>query len=210
MRNFRVPNELKQVIGSETSDFIIKSKRNYPRKKAFATLGLALFWNLMLSVFWFVMIGPLFKGEEVHFESNGISKTASTEDWSELIIPSLIIGLFTIVGIFIFVYGIVMLFQKGGYYAGTPSRLIKFRNGKTTITDWEQFTGNIKIDSKNNAGNLEFELRTGKTHSKKNSGDRFVPDIIHITGITNVFEIEKKCNLRIKENDPTPSNVESN
>ena len=204
-----IPTELRQVIDTETTDFVVKSKRNYPKKKAIGLLAFAFFWNLIVSVFWVAMIGPLFRGKKVHFTSNGVSKTASTEDWGDLVAPSLFIGLFTIVGISILIYGIVLLLQKGGYFAGTPTRLIQFRNGKTTITDWEQFTGNIKIDSKGSAGNLEFQLRTGKMKSRKNNSDRFVPDIIHITGIENVFQIEKKCKIRIKENDPTPSTITS-
>jgi hypothetical protein len=51
---------------------------------------------------------------------------------------------------------------------------------------------------------IEFQLRTGKMESKKNSPDKFVPDIIYISGVNNVLEIEKSCRIRIKENDPTP------
>ena len=40
--------------------------------------------------------------------------------------------------------------------------------------------------------------------SRNKGADRFVPDIIYISGIKNVFEIEKKIRKRIKENDPTP------
>ncbi len=209
MNYLDIPTELRQVVDNERTDFVVKCKRNHPKKKAFRLLAFALFWNLIVSVFWVVMIGPLFSGKEVHFTANGVPKTASSEDWGDLIAPGLFIGLFTLVGISALAYGVVMLIQKGGYFAGTPTRLIQFRNGKTSITDWEQFTGTIKIDSKGTSGNLEFELRTGKMHSRKNSGNRFVPDIIYMAGIENVFEIEKKCKTRIKENDPTPSTIHS-
>jgi hypothetical protein len=52
-------------------------------------------------------------------------------------------------------------------------------------------------------GDIEFQLRTGKMESRKNSPDKFVPDIINISGVDNVLEIEKYCRIRIKENDPT-------
>ncbi|SDD97098.1 hypothetical protein SAMN05421636_102473 [Pricia antarctica] len=208
MHHFSIPTELKQLIDTERTDFVIKSKRNYPKKKAVGLLAFATFWNLIVSVFWIVMLVPLFSGKEVHFTSNGVSKTASIEDWGDLVAPSLIIGLFTVIGISVFIYGIVIMVQKGGYFAGTPTRFIQFRNGKTAITDWEQFTGNIKIDSKGTSGNLEFELRTGKMQSRKNSSNQFVPDVIYLTGIENVFDIEKKCKTRIKENDPTPSVIQ--
>jgi hypothetical protein len=36
-------------------------------------------------------------------------------------------------------------------------------------------------------------------------GSRYVPDITYIAGIPDAYEIEKICQKRIKENDPTPS-----
>jgi hypothetical protein len=53
-------------------------------------------------------------------------------------------------------------------------------------------------------GDIEFQLRTGKMERRKDSPDKFVPDIINISGVDNVLEIEKYCRIRIKENDPTP------
>jgi hypothetical protein len=50
-------------------------------------------------------------------------------------------------------------------------------------------------------------MRTGRMVSRKNGPARYVPDIIYISGILNVFEVEKICRKRIKENDPTPPNT---
>jgi hypothetical protein len=41
--------------------------------------------------------------------------------------------------------------------------------------------------------------------SRKNESDKSVPDILYISAIENVYEIEKICKIRIKENDPTPA-----
>ena len=56
-------------------------------------------------------------------------------------------------------------------------------------------------------GDISFQLRTGKMVQRKNRPDEFVPDIIYISGITDVLEIEKSCRKRIKENDPSPANI---
>ncbi|WP_431242400.1 hypothetical protein ACQ9BO_21490 [Flavobacterium sp. P21] len=160
-----------------------------------------------MSLFVHAFFGPLFKNEEVHFEANGSPVTASLDDFGELIFPGGIIILLVLAGIYVTIRSIYGIFQNGGYFVGTETRLIQFRNGNTTSTDWEQFTGSIKIKAKNNFGEIEFELRTGKMESRKNQPDKFVPDIIYLTGIDNVYEIEKKCRLRIKENDPTPAVV---
>jgi hypothetical protein len=53
-------------------------------------------------------------------------------------------------------------------------------------------------------GNIEFQLRRGKMESRKNSPDKFVPDVVYISWVNVVLEIEKACRIRIKEDDSTP------
>lgn len=101
-------------------------------------------------------------------------------------------------------FGIYSLLKKGGYFIATPLRLITFQNGTVRSIDWEQFSGDIEINGNEFEGNLALQMRTGRMISSKNSGSRYVPDTIYLTGIPNVFEIEQICRKRIKENDPTP------
>ena len=200
-----IPTELRSFIDSETPDFIVESRRNYPRKKGLSYLIFSLLWLGFTSIFVFAFIAPVFWGEEVHFKTNDVPTTASLENWKPLIGPGLLIGVFVVAGIGMFVWALIQYFQKGGYFVGTETRLIKYRNGEITVKDWEQFSGNIKVKSKIEYGDLELELRTGKMKSRDSGADRFVPDIVYITEIENVFDIEKKCRTRIKENDPTPA-----
>ena len=199
-----IPIELRKIIDLEETDFIVKSKRNYPRKKAIALLGVAVFWNMLVSIFVVAFFGPLFKEKEVHFESNGTPTTANLDNLEPLLVPGLLIGFFVLIGLGLLFWGLIMLIQKGGYFVGTETRFIKYRKGTAIIKDWEQFSGNIEIKLKENYGNLQLELRTGKMNSRKNAPDKFVPDIIYMPEIGNVLDIEKKCRVRIKENDPTP------
>lgn len=203
--NQQIPKELRSIIDGEETDFIIKSRRNHPKKKAFGILFFSLFWLAFVSIFVVAFFGPLFTGNEVNFTSNGTPVTASIDDWGELLFPGLIIGLFAVIGLVMLIWALIMFFQKGAFFVGTETRLIKYRNGKTTSTDWEQFSGNIQMKSKGIKGNLSLELRTGKMQSRKNGPSRFVPDIIHIAEVKDVLSIEKKCRIRIKENDPTPA-----
>jgi hypothetical protein len=101
--------------------------------------------------------------------------------------------------------GIRSLFRKGGYFVGTSTRLIHSYKGKIRSIDWEQFSGDIELSGDTPTGSISLQMRTGRMVSKKNGPDRYVPDIIHITKIPYVFEIEKICRHRIKENDPTPA-----
>ncbi|MBS9774051.1 MAG: hypothetical protein KGV59_02685 [Tenacibaculum sp.] len=61
------------------------------------------------------------------------------------------------------------------------------------------FTGNITINAKENSGDIEFQLKSGKTQRRKNSPGEFISNFINIAGIDNIFEIEKQCRLRISE-----------
>lgn len=200
-----LPIDLKKLIENEKVEFSIKAKRNLPLSKTVGRLIFGIAYCAFVTIFVVAFFGPLFKNEEVHFTSNDVPVTASWDDLGELIVPGMIIGLFVIVGVGLIISSIYAFFQKGGYFIGTETRMIQYRNGKSTITDWEQFSGNVKINAKNNFGDLEYELRTGKMQSRKNESDKFVPDILYISAIENVYEIEKICKIRIKENDPTPA-----
>ena len=66
------------------------------------------------------------------------------------------------------------------------------------------------MEINNKKGDISLQLRTGKMVRRKNSSDEYVPDIVYISGVTNVLMIEKICRKRIKENDPTPANITTN
>ncbi|MBD0779995.1 hypothetical protein HPE56_19525 [Maribacter sp. ANRC-HE7] len=200
-----IPVDLKNLINPEQPDFIVKTKRNHPRKNGISMLFFSLFWNGFISIFVIAFIVPLASGKEVHFKTDDVPTSGSLDNWEPVLVPSLIIGLFVLVGIAMLIWALIMLFQKGAFFAGTETRLIKYRNGKITVKDWEQFSGNIQVKNKHGYGDLEMELRTGKMKSRNKGSDKFVPDIIYLSGIKNVFDIERKCRLRIKENDPTPA-----
>ncbi len=204
MRFNTVPAQLRTLIDGEETDFIAKSKRNHPKKQAWSTIGFSIFWNAFVSIFIVAFFGPLFTGKDVHFSVSGKPTTASLDNMDELLFPGVFIGVFLLVGITVFISGILQLTQKGGYFVGTPTRLIKYRKGKLTVKDWEQFSGNITLKTKGHYGDLELELRTGKMRKKNKGARKLGQDTIYISGISNVFDIEKKCRIRIKEHDPNP------
>lgn len=201
-----LPKDINLFVGAEAKDFIVKSQRAYPRKSGLFLLGFGLFWLLFTSVFFAGFFGSLFAQGVVHFTVNGTPTTASWDDLSPLLMPGLFILVFTIVGMAVFISGLYRLFKKGPYFIGTPTRLIEYRKGNIHSIDWEQFTGNINLNGDNQTGNLILQMRSGRMVSKKNSSDRFVPDVIFMIGIPHAFEVEQICRKRIKENDPTPVN----
>ena len=196
-----LPPELESVVGTESVDFTALSKRKKPLKDSLGLVFFGIFWTAFTSIFVVAFFGPLFKGEEVSFSANGEMVTASLENMEPLLVPALLIGFFVLVGIGLLLGGIFSLLQKGGYFVGTASRLLHYRKGNISTYDWEQFSGNMKMNARK--GNITLELRSGKMVGKGRG--HFVHDIVYISGAPNVLDIEKMCRKRIKENDPTPA-----
>jgi hypothetical protein len=65
--------------------------------------------------------------------------------------------------------------KKGGYFVGTPLRLIHYENGNVRSIDWEQFSGNITVKVDEINGDLSLQMRTGKMVSSRNNRRRYVP-----------------------------------
>ncbi|MCW8849234.1 MAG: hypothetical protein OQJ81_04580 [Melioribacteraceae bacterium] len=201
---YDLPKNLLTVIADEKIDFSVKAKRNKPIKNSIGILLFGTVWTAFTSIFVFAFLWPLFIGEEVHFTSNDIPTVASPDNLEPIILPAIIIGVFVLIGIIMLGYGIYSLFKKGGYFVGTPLRMISYQNGTVRSIDWEQFSGDIEVNGNEVSGNISLQMRTGKMVSSKNNRNRYVPDTIYISGIPNVYQVEQICRKRIKENDPTP------
>jgi len=206
--NIILPQDLSTVVGSENKNFAVKGDRTQPLKKSLSLILFSFLWLTLTSIFVLTFLGPIFQGKEVHFTSNGVPTVAGPGNLGPILIPALIIGLFILIGMGMLGFGLYLLFKKGGYFVGTPTRLIHYQKGKIRSIDWEQFSGDIEINGNAQKGNISLRMRTGKMISKKNRPNRYVPDVVYISGIPNVFEIEQICRKRIKENDPTPSTYE--
>ena len=206
MNNSRfLPPELEKIVGTEKIDFSALARRNKPAGQSIGIIFFGAIWSAFTSIFVVAFFGPIFKGGEVHFTVNNTPTTGSLENLDSLLVPALIIGIFVLIGIGMLLYGFYSFFQKGGYFVGTANRLLHYYKGTVNAFDWEQFSGNMEINIKK--GDITLQLRTGRMVSRKSSSSQFVPDIVYISGVPNVLEIEKICRKRIKENDPTPANI---
>lgn len=201
---YELPQNLLTVIGEEKIDFSVKAKRAKPVKSSMGVIFFGTIWTAFTSIFVYAFFGPLFFGEEVHFTSNNVPTVASPDNLEPLIFPAILIGVFVLIGLLMLGFGLFSLIKKGGYFVGTPFRLIRYENGNVRSVDWEQFSGDITVNGDEISGDLSLQMRTGKMVSSKNNRRRYVPETIYLTGIPDVYEIEKICRLRIKENDPTP------
>ena len=205
IESYGLPGLLAQNLGSEKRDFAVMATRSQPLKMSLAVIVFGTIWLAFTSIFVIAFLGPVFAGREVHFLSNDVPVVAGPGNLRPLLLPALIIGIFVLVGLGMLSWGLRMLLKKGGYFVGTPTRLVHFSNGTIRSIDWEQFSGDIEVGGNEQKGNISLGLRTGKMVSQKNGPDRYVPDTIYISGIPDVFKVEQICRMRIKENDPTPS-----
>lgn len=200
-----LPPDLNSAIDSEKKDFAVKAGRAQPIKSSYSKILFGAVWTAPTSLFLFSFLDPLFRGEEVYFESNGVNTVASLDNLDPILMPITILSVFVLIGIGILYLGVNSLFKKGGYFVGTPTRLVHYQNGNIRSIDWEQFSGEIEFNGNDQKGSISLQMRTGRMVSTKNESDRYVPDVLHITEISNVFEVEQICRKRIKENDPTPA-----
>jgi hypothetical protein len=58
------------------------------------------------------------------------------------------------------------------------------------------------VSGTNDKGTITLEMRTG--YKSLGFGNRYVPNIVYISGVPGVYEIEQILRKRIKEHDPTP------
>jgi hypothetical protein len=204
IENITLPEEMLISIGSETKEFAVLSRHKKPVSQSLGRIFFGLFWLGFISIFVVLIVGPLFSTGEVTMQVNGVDQTASWSNLKPLLIPLIFLGVFVGVGFFLLIPGIVGLFRKGGYFAGTPTRLVWYKKGNLKSMDWEQFTGVITVRGSNTKGNITLEMRTGNIVSGK-GGSRYVPDVVYMLGIPGAYDIEQILRKRIKENDPTKS-----
>jgi hypothetical protein len=207
IEHLTLPPDLRTVIGSETRDFAVKAARAQPLKVSLTLVIFGIIWILFSSIFVVGFFGPLFAGQDVEMTVNGVPTTAGPGHMGPLVMPGIIIGVFLLVGIAVLWFGLYLLTREGGYFVGTPARLISYRKGTILSIDWEQFSGHIEMKGSSKKGSIALQLRSGRMVSSKSGPERYVPDVVYMTSIPGIFEVEKICRQRIRENDPTPPSL---
>ncbi|CEN36159.1 hypothetical protein [Capnocytophaga cynodegmi] len=101
---------------------------------------------------------------------------------------------FTFNALLYFLPIIRFIFSNGGYFVGTPTRLIHYKKGTIKTYVWELFTDEIKTDV--DSGDIVFTLKTGNFQGSKQP--IFVPDKIEIISAENVSKIERVARERIR------------
>lgn len=196
-----LPQELYDAIGSETRDFAFKAGALKPFRKARTPMIGGIVWMAFFSLIFFGIFD---------LDLRGMIAAGAAEN--KPINPAYyllgFIGIFYLIGLIIMGKGIIPLIRRGGWFAGTQERLIHYRKGNIRSIDWEQFTGDMKVRCNDGKGSISMSLRTGIIKRRK-GGQTYVPDVIFMTAIQGVSDIENFCRKRIRENSSLPAQDQS-
>jgi hypothetical protein len=194
MGSTELPQVLNEAIGPENRDFAFKAGSSRPFRKSLPGIISGILWIAFFSLLFFGIFNLDFKG----MLERGAAENKSINPAFYLLG---FFGIFYSIGLAILLSAIIPVIRRGGYFVGTPVRLIHYRNGKIRSVDWEQFTGDMQVRGNEQGGNISLLLKTG-TWKRQRGGSIYIPDMIFMTAIPGLSEVEKICRQRIKENTP--------
>jgi hypothetical protein len=206
--NIALPQELSSSLGSEAQDFAVKAERALPVKKCVSLIVLGLGWLVFMSMFWVTLLGPVLMGQEETRLVNGVQTVIGPGNLAPLLFPGTVISVLTLAGLVFLLWGIVSLFREGGYFVGTPTRLVRFQKGNLRSMAWENFSGDIDVRGTDQKGDISLRMSSGKMQSSRYGRDRYVADMVYMAGIPNVFEVEKMLRKRIGEKSSSSEKIQ--
>jgi hypothetical protein len=205
MQEIILPDELLNEIGSETKEFVVYGTRLRPvTGNAITQLIIGILWVggfIWIGFFLFNEFGPAdvtaaAPPEPVINES--LTDKFLNDGWA----IGLLYLAFLLPGIWNLKKTIVPLLKSGGIFVGTPQRLLNYRKGEIISYGWSEFILKTKVKGNGLKGNLTLTRTTGYYMSagQRAGGTKFyIPYIVFMSGIGDVFEIEKICKKRIEE-----------
>ncbi|HLN56368.1 MAG TPA: hypothetical protein VK207_10260 [Bacteroidales bacterium] len=192
MEIIELPQVLTSLIGSESSDFAVKAGLRRPVSKSFGNIGFGLLFTIVTGIFVLIFLG-----------ADRNSETGTIGTGSDTPVVALL-SVFMLIAITILVSGIIKACRTGGYFVGTPKRLINYRNGKHYSIDWQKFAGDTQVTGNSRKGTITLVMRP-ENLSNGETVAAYVPNVVYITSVKDPMEIERMIRKRIKENDPTPA-----
>ncbi len=196
-----LPEELNIFLGSESREFAVYGRRAGPVRSSVSQLIFGIVWLGFIIIFLSFFLDSFSLEGIKQIISNINSADEGNPEQSGIVLVIVVI-IFVLIGLFTLLAGVFSLMKRGGYFVGTPTRLVRFNRGKMMWDSWDQFNGNIEVRGNNKRGTIILESRTG--YKSAGMSNRYVPNIVYISGVPDVYEIEQICRKRIKEHDPTP------
>lgn len=197
-----LPEELLTAIGSENKDFVVKGTRLRPVSGSLTQVILGCLWVGIFIWIGIVIFRPSDTSVDPASEAKSLKLFNDDGTLNQDLGIYLLYAIFLVPGIWHLTKTIIPLLKPGGIFVGTPKKLLNFRNGELISYDWDMFTMKTKVRGNSVRGDLTLIRTTGYKTQRDGSGTSYyVPYIVYISGIPDVFEIEKICKQRIKESD---------
>jgi hypothetical protein len=200
-----LPDELLNEIGSETKEFVVKGTHLRP-------VTLNSITQLIIGILWvggFIWIGFFLLNEFGPADITAaeppepvINKSFTDKFLNDGWAIGLLYLAFLLPGIWNLRKTLIPLFKSGGIFVGTPQRILNYRNGEIISYGWDEFLLKTKVTGNAIKGNLTLTRTTGyyMNAGRTAGGQKFyIPYIVFMSGIQNVFDIEKICKRRIEE-----------
>lgn len=197
-----LPEELLIAIGSETKEFVVKGTRLRPVKGSYTQLIIGIIWVVGFLWVGYALFDPFSGAQDTSVAPSLPDESVIDKLINQGIIMYLIYALFLGLGIWSLTKTVIPLLKKGGIFVGTPKMLFNYRNGQLITYEWDQFI--LKTNATGNAtkGDLTLTRTTGYQTKRNQAGmSYYIPYIVFMSGIPNVFEVEKICKQRIKKSD---------
>jgi hypothetical protein len=201
-QNILLPEELLIAIGSETKDFVVKGTRLRPVSGSLSNLILGSIWVGVFIWIGFALFGPFDTPADSSAEKTALKLFSDDGTFNLELVIYILYAIFLIWGIWHLTKTVIPLLKPGGIFVGTPKKLFNYRNGQLITYDWELFTLKTKVRGNGIKGSLTLTRTTGYQTRRNQAGmSYYIPYIVYMSGIPDVFEIEKICKKRIKESD---------
>lgn len=198
----QIPDILRQTIGNENTDFVIRTKRGTSIKGAAFLIILGSLWtliNLLIFISFIIQItSQTDMGLSVSSVLSANQHVSLDSSLADKIKSGIGIGLFLVIGLVLLGLGINAFFAKGAWFVATPSRLISCRKNKIRSVDWREIKGGVDVSGDNDKGDVLIGLSSAfKNQWPILSGGNF----FYMIGIQDALKIADICRKRIEENN---------
>lgn len=196
MQNIYLPDNISQFLGNESKEFVLRPNRRLPLSRSIFYVFFGTVWFFISSMIGLIFFGAS-SGEALKVFQDGFPTFNELFDVFFLLIPSIVVTVFLLVGLAFLFFGIRSIFAKGDYYIGTPSRLVIGTAKSVRSIDWEEISKDIEIKGNMQKGDITLKFGNSFDFSQETSKRRTIQSSIILLNIDNPYHIENIIRARI-------------
>ncbi|MDO6810613.1 hypothetical protein Q4603_18465 [Zobellia galactanivorans] len=201
IENRPIPSELQSQLDGESICFFIKADKEKTTRDLWRVIRGGLFWIVVVGGIFTSMVYELVLGQPTNLNIGHNNLTVSPDDLSPLYGFFTFGAIFMLPGLVFVLLGMYGFSKEGGYFLGTPRRLLRCNSWKEySAHHWSDFLSETNIFYTNSKGNLILTLKEKLTTKKgKKKGNKSVK----MAEIDYAREINKFCLEKISHANKT-------